>query len=400
MVIDNTNVFFSSLIATKRSIDAVRQSYNPELAFEFNALEFFYLNENKTSEILAYFLNPHAGHGQGKLFLELFLASVEQTKALEFLKSTDAKVRVEEYTSEYRKIDLYIEIGDCNFCIGIENKIYENTNDQFKQLEHYSDELDTWSKGNYILYYLAPKGKEVSEHSLSKEKREVLENIGKFRLINYTDDIIPLIRKWHIHCRALRVKSFLQDLEQYFKNQYTGEKFMNTVDSLIEQSVKGENAEITLTLIQNSENVYNKLLGQLKIQLESYVEDKPLSFKWEVKRDEKYSGFRFSLKEREDVPQLLFEFGSKCNQDLYFGFVVQKDLADESKSIETKNYKSLIDAFNAEYKSDNKPENGWLCWKYFEPNNWHTDAFVEIANGSMLNKITKEIKTCFSLLKD
>lgn len=405
MALDNTNVFFSSLIATQKSIDAVRQSYNPELAFEFNALSFFNLNENKNSEILAYFLNPHAGHGQGKLFLELFLKSLNQVKVLKLLQSKDAKVRVEEYTSEYRKIDVYIEIGDCDFCIGIENKIYETTQDQDKQLEHYSDELNRWSDGKYTLYYLAPKEKEVGEHSLQKEKREVLEALGNFKAINYSDDIIPLIREWHIHCRAQRVKSFLQDLEQYFKNQYTGEKFMSTVDSLIEQSVKGENAEVTLTLLQNTERIYNKMLEKLNVELRDYAKYNNIEFLWEVSREKKYSGFRFWSPETEKLKlDLLFEFGKNYNQDLYFGFVFNQSMpnrtVDFDRIIKLDTYKSLVNAFNGKYNSKEKPGNGWLCWTYFAPTNWHAEAFKEIANGRMISKIVKEVDTSLSLLKD
>jgi len=72
----NIVAYFSGLSATIKSVKEVQKLYNHQLAFNFNSLNFLRPGENKYSEILAFFLNPKEVHGQGNIFLKLFLKNL------------------------------------------------------------------------------------------------------------------------------------------------------------------------------------------------------------------------------------------------------------------------------------------------------------------------------------
>lgn len=388
--------YFSSLNATKNAIAEVRKSYNPVMAFGFNSFDFFWLNENKTSEVLAYFLNPNENHGQGSLFLELFLESIDRQDIWEIILSKSISVVCEKSTEEQRRIDILIKAGNNDFAVGIENKIYKNTQDQKNQLADYNKQLQAWASENYLLIYLAPKGKEISEGSISKDKRTELARSKNFIPINYEDDIIPLVRSWHINCQAVRVKSFLQDFEQYFKNQYTGEKFMNEAETLVKHALKTDNAEITLSLIQNSEAIYTALLEQLKQQMQSYALEKKYGFSWKINRNKKWSNFKMMIPETEALGlDITFEFENKYSNEFYFGYSLKE--ADKKLSPDT--HQKLKQLFVAEFKSNEKPSATWPCWAYFEHRYWQPSTFQLIVNGEMQKKMIARIEELIKIAK-
>ena len=65
--------FFSVLQAKRESFADFMRLYEPTLAPRFNLFDFIGPNENKLSEIIAFFLDPKETHGQGYLFLGIFL---------------------------------------------------------------------------------------------------------------------------------------------------------------------------------------------------------------------------------------------------------------------------------------------------------------------------------------
>ena len=83
-----------------------KNNYSKLLAPEFNALYFLDLNENKISEILAFFLNPHGKHGHGELFLSVFLDHFNINWTL--FNSKDVNVYLEYPTDTKKRIDILV----------------------------------------------------------------------------------------------------------------------------------------------------------------------------------------------------------------------------------------------------------------------------------------------------
>lgn len=84
------------------------------------------------SKIIAGFLKPQGSHGQGDLFLRLFLQTIEKNNKID-MDTSNAKVYTEYGKGVDGRLDIFIENG--SHSIIIENKIYAR--DQGEQLSRY-----------------------------------------------------------------------------------------------------------------------------------------------------------------------------------------------------------------------------------------------------------------------
>lgn len=208
-----------SIIKTVKSIQAIDEPIN---AYRFNLFNFWYPGENKLSQILTFFLDPKQTHGQGDLFLKVFL---NQFGLAHYVSDTiNISVKCEYAITYQRRIDILISFYNDVFAVGIENKF--GAGDQVNQLHDYAKYLkSTFNK--HVLFYLTPKGNEPSLTSISKENYDLYICDGSLQAISYTNNIIDLINQWSLVCRADRVRYFLTDFEQYIKQELIGDTFMN-----------------------------------------------------------------------------------------------------------------------------------------------------------------------------
>ena len=98
--------------------------------------------ENVYSNILAFFLDPGREHGFGPLFLESLL-SVAEAEAIQ--GGEEIEVNREEITETRKQIDLVISTD--TLIVGIENKIYQELNND---LEDYGKHLDQKANGRCV----------------------------------------------------------------------------------------------------------------------------------------------------------------------------------------------------------------------------------------------------------
>lgn len=106
---------------------------NRETSKQFNILRFFKTDENKHSELLTHLLNPHGNHGQGNLFLNLFLKRI----GIEFSENDNWIVLCNR---EY--VDILLKRNNPHAVVIIENKSHGAV-DQEHQLYRY------WKKAIY-----------------------------------------------------------------------------------------------------------------------------------------------------------------------------------------------------------------------------------------------------------
>ncbi len=258
---------FLEIIKTKLDIiESVRQQYSPVLAPKFNSFNFWTIDENKVSEILAFFLDPNGDHGQGDIFLKLFMGSIGIEYHCKNFNQT--KVTTEFLTSANRRIDIVLNFDNDEFYLGIENKIYHDTPDQDNQVKDYLRYLETISKNQYCLLYLSPKVKGLLANSLSEE--EQIEYISKnvLQLINYEDHIIDCIHQFTLQCESERVKSFLKDFEKLLTTMYLGETFMEDKNIIIKYAGESvENLEVTLKIANTVNAIKDNLRSEFYKQL-------------------------------------------------------------------------------------------------------------------------------------
>lgn len=175
------------------------------------------IHETAHSRILYKLL---CAHGKEKhQFLKIFLESVELNIELDIDK---ANIKVE---SEH--IDVFIH--DCQKYIIIENKV-NHACDQDRQLVRYIDSLN--SKDIYVLYLVrSDNDKDPSENSLPAERRQELEEDGKYKKISYQTHILKWLRK----CKGIDIdnellKSALVQYCNYIEELFKGMEIMNDKD--------------------------------------------------------------------------------------------------------------------------------------------------------------------------
>lgn len=144
------------------------------------------------SNLIYSLLNPNEKHNQGELFLRLFMKNVLFDKTIEFDLEKIISVKMEDPTSEQRRVDFTIE--STNYLIGIEMKTTYYTEDQPKQLSHYKNELDERNEKYHnskkvIIYYLTLNGKEASDQSIKDKNEKKI----KYRKISFKKDMLNWI---------------------------------------------------------------------------------------------------------------------------------------------------------------------------------------------------------------
>jgi hypothetical protein len=105
--------------------------------------------ENVCSNILAFYLQPSNNHGFGSLFLDVFATLIDEEIEID---GQSVDVRREEITGIGNRIDLIVESD--NYIIGIENKIYADTNNPFWDYSEYLDSLSGGRRVSKILLSL------------------------------------------------------------------------------------------------------------------------------------------------------------------------------------------------------------------------------------------------------
>lgn len=199
---------FLSLNREVKVLEKARESFNDHLALGFNTIsEFFYPDENKLSDMLAFLLDPNASHAQGCLFLELF----DKQFDLKLNPSEASKIDVkrEDTTAQNRRMDIVIDC-DGRKCV-IENKIWAA--DQKDQLKDYIDEIKQRSN-EWKVIYLTPHGDKPSEDSLPEDRRE------EILCLSHGDDIPSWLSLCVGRCKSDKVRDFINVLISYTQQEF------------------------------------------------------------------------------------------------------------------------------------------------------------------------------------
>jgi len=150
----------AELLAKNEETQKSDKSRRGELYNVFRACRIDH-HELSHSAILAEWLNSKGSHGQGDLFLRLFLESVDVSFVHTF--QTSKAVSRTEYSTPHGRLDIFLEDSSGNAVI-IENKI--NANDQDAQLKRYSEfAKNSYGIDRYLLLYLTLDGREASMRS-------------------------------------------------------------------------------------------------------------------------------------------------------------------------------------------------------------------------------------------
>lgn len=188
------------------------------LARRFSFFHFIDFDENRMSDVFAYLLDPNETHGQGSLFLGEFLKDVH-VKWLPEGGRSRIRVGREVPTTRiknWRRIDIEIafRIDDGWVAIAIENKPWDNSTDEPRQLSDYARHLKSKYKKHFKLIYLTPDEREPSEDSITcQEREELAEKFAKASIQDWASDN-GWLKRAEDEVKAERVRWFVSDFRK------------------------------------------------------------------------------------------------------------------------------------------------------------------------------------------
>lgn len=334
------------------------------------------------SAFLANLLDVKGSHGQGEIFLNIFVTIFK----IENFDISKARTRIEEYAGkkteeEGGRIDIIISSEGRN--IIIENKIYAP--DQDNQLLRYS------KYPNLTLFYLTLYGNNASEKSIGKNS-----NV-EYTPISYAIDII----NWLEQCKKETVNQPIlrETITQYMNliksltNQSTNQQMKeDIVDIVLESDL---NLKGFFELSKVNESIYKKILKKLETDIKDIAEDLGLMYWNSLNRNNKYSGFGF-YKEKWGHLRIQFEFQGSQTQNLLFGFLLDRRFRTEPYEFRDK----IIQKFTEKYGNKVIGNNNWLCfifWDQYPYRNWNSDTYLKIYNGEMKTILKSKIEELVEL---
>ena len=333
--------------------EKVRKEESRKRGERFNVFEMLGVAHYEVthSKIIAGFLNPQGSHGQGDLFLRLFLQTIENKDEIN-LDTSKAKVYTEYGIGLNGRLDIFIDNG--SYGIIIENKVYAGDGEE--QLKRYNDfAKEKYGEGNYIIYYLTLDGHEASDNS---------SNGVVYKCISYSKDIInwlqlciheiatmPLVRETLVQ--------YLNHIKQ-LTNQDMGNLNEEELIKLLAENTNFETAAEIGAFIANADNV--KKIYSLKLQ--GYIN----FIKEKIKK--KYSAVSFPEPNGYDDRAI---FVVKIGEiHAYIGWssdkfpTAQLYCQAEYDTFRADDRPKLDESYNKELDSLLNKKNEWCRWEYFE----------------------------------
>jgi len=186
-------------------------------AERFNIFDYVPSSEVSLSRILADLFRTDGTHGQGDLFLQLFLKEFAGIGK----SSLTSRISTEYTIPSGRRLDIYGSCkskGNSEQHFVLENKPYAS--EGHNQVADYVTWLEKQYSGNYVFFYLASSDDEPE--SIKNENWVRLGDEGKVHLITY-NDLINWIEQCMIRVSAEKIRWFLSELKDFINNNFAYE---------------------------------------------------------------------------------------------------------------------------------------------------------------------------------
>ena len=213
--------FFAGLGPAVRIAQHAQAELDRRAATRFSLFDFFQERETNLSRVFRGLLDPSGTHGQGDMFLRLFLDEVRDVLSDKVRwhfpagNLRESQVYLEYHTDKRRRIDIVVGVhGDTR--IGIENKPWGP--EQHKQVSDYFEYLQTNSDA--WLVYLSGDGKQpetLPDDPCESERCPTLPYRGAER---GSPSLEKWVEKCRTECEAERVRWFLTDLLEYIRRRF------------------------------------------------------------------------------------------------------------------------------------------------------------------------------------
>lgn len=361
------------------------------------------------SAFIADLLDPEGLHGEGSIFLELFIEQIKSKINFEIKNSAynNAKIEKEKYISEKNNdnteggdMDIVIEID--NKAIIIENKIYA-VDQKCQLVRYYNYGISLYSKNDFALLYLTLDEQEASNCSIDCndkdciEKKENNEKVKEIKIelpkktrldknidfinITYKEDI----KNWLEKClKQTEDKTFFTE---------TLKQYINLVKQLTGQAMSDEmRDEITKIVINKP----------LYVEAAFYIEENIFELKKELtkkvvfkfKEHFENKGYKCKTRDNFGIDQYIHLIVYKRNEDFGFGFSFEGNYWNGFffgiKVINETYNKNIFEELKR--KSIANSTVSWPYNDYCKYRNWDKEVFIKIVNEEFSQYLIEKIE--------
>lgn len=210
---NDLDVFFGDLSFRKNLFNQFKRQADKFLSSAFNVFDVINPDENKLSDILAKIFDRYGDHGQGNLFINLFI---------KFLGSKGLDVKFTQYhvmreVSANGRIDILLEGSD--FALIIENKPFAS--DQEDQINRYYEAMNKKHRDNVAVIYLSRTADIPQNFSDALKKKQLIDLLDskKLLVLPYIE-FIEYLTLCYQQCDSNKFRFFLADFIDYINKTF------------------------------------------------------------------------------------------------------------------------------------------------------------------------------------
>ena len=334
-----------SFLQRYKAIDEIARRAQAEIdkaiAPQFSIFKYFGTDEMRLSNIIADLLDPKGSHGQGELFLKIFLSLIneklgtEQKSPLALDRLNETLLTLESVTtynieSNRRRIDILLV--NPKWVLAIENKPWAYEQD--KQLEDYQEHLNNKYDDlpKYMLYLSGDNSPPTTD---SNKTPVVVIVMGYQRNDNSSNSDIFLsdwLQKALYDCRADKLRYFLSDFtgwvktkceKQYYESvcrEYFNKVFIRILRLKIEEYNKAYERDISLFDKDDKEEISENMIkdiGWFRIRSAKWPKKLNTNF-GRSQRNNMYVGYECDIKQA-NMSDLLNLFRETIGQERQTG---------------------------------------------------------------------------------
>lgn len=219
----------------------MRQRFARDHAPDFNMVTFFQPNENHLTAVFAWLLDIRESHGQGDVFLKLFLAAfVREPAGQPPADWSSAIVRREAPTAAGGRIDLLLTNADDQTAVVIENKPWANWQD--RQLRRYLED-QTWPGRSVTVLALVGYTAEAADAQGHVDKHWGADPCPPNVVGASYVDVIRWLTACADAARPERVRRFVADLAGFCSSISTGGSDDMTENAELSETILSEGPE-------------------------------------------------------------------------------------------------------------------------------------------------------------
>lgn len=373
--------FFHDIGYRLKIANDTKKLLDKRLASSFSLFPYIAPKENLISTIIRDLLDPNGNHGQGDIFLKLFLEVIGKHDLYEI--GDQVCIRTEECTTHIannkRRIDIFIEIkrnSKYHVGIAIENKPW--TIDQAQQIDDYLDHIRK-QHPNYYIIYLTQNGDEPSDHSAKKTKTKEKERLI---IMSYKRDITVWLEACHKESHAVYVRQFILDFITYCHQPNLSYNTMQKIeieskpliDYLFEET-KEDRISLALSICEVSEEIKKKVLANFTIKLENEINNAFPQHQIESNLIEyKSKDTELSITKPDWAIYIVLYSEKQFSNNFSIGIFLKDGFKRTGKRNTTLNpaiKKSIFKSLINNYSTDGDSTADWIYWTYLgKYRNW------------------------------